>query len=302
MVKFSTVCMNCEMDKEANLNKYLKYIDEAALNGANLIVFPEQSLQGYLTSVVSMDMSGDAGKNEFLYQYKNSEVVPNGSSVQAIIKKAQEKNIYVVIGMTERDADINHKLYNTAVLVGPEGYIGKYRKVHQPADELHSYYHGDGFQVFDTSIGKIGLLICYDKWLPESTRELALMGAQILIMPTATAFSDEKRDFDNDFAYYSYDTFDRARAMENQTYFISSNQIGICGVSDYFGHSNIVSPEGRIVASTGYKEGIAYFETKNIEEDIFWGKEHFAGLNFLKDRRPSAYKMLSAESELSNNK
>lgn len=294
--------MNCRMDKKANLSKYMNFIDKAAAEGADLIVFPEQSLQGYLGDLTKMDMSHDMEKNEFLYQYRNAEKVPDGESVKAITEKAREKHIYVVFGMTEKDELIDHKLYNSAVLVGPEGYIGRYRKVHQPGDEVHSYYHGDGFEVFDTDIGKIGLMVCYDKWFPESARELALMGAQIIIMPTATAFTTNPHDYENDFPYYSYEICDRARAFENSVYFISSNQIGVNGATDYFGHSNIVSPMGKIVATTGESEGIAYFETQNLEEDIFWAKENWAGLNFVKDRRPSAYKMLTAESELCNNK
>lgn len=289
-VNFATVCMNVSQNKEINLQKFLKYIDEAADNGANLIVFPEQSLQGYLTNVCAMDMS-NSELNEFHIQYKNAETVPLGNSVQRITKKAIERKIYVVFGMTEKDSDVDYKLYNTAVLVGPNGYIGKYRKVHQPVDECHVYYSGKKFPVFQTDIGRIGMLICYDKWLPESTRELALAGADILIMPTATAFTDPvKKDHNTDYAYYTYDLMDRVRALENQTFFISANQTGICGNSTYFGYSNIIAPTGKVAATTADKEGIAYYTTEDMYSEIYYAKNCFAGCNFLKDRKPDLYK------------
>ncbi|MCQ2248230.1 MAG: carbon-nitrogen hydrolase family protein [Treponema sp.] len=299
-IKMATVCMNVQMDKKANLEKYLKYIDEAASNGANLVVFPEQSLQAYLSLVIGMDYS-KTQSNDFAYQYRNAETVPDGPSVQAVIKKAMEKKIYVVFGMTEKDSETSYKLYNTAVLVGPDGYVGKYRKVHQPADELHVYYGGDDFPVFDTAIGKIGMLICYDKWFPESTRELALKGAQIMILPTATAWDDpDAKDYENDYAYYTYAINDRIRALENQTFFISSNQIGPSGKSVYFGYSSIVTPDGKIGATTADKEGLAYYTTEDLEEETYLAKSKFAGLSFLKDRKPGAYKNIAVPVPSSN--
>lgn len=299
-MKFATVCMNCVYNKKENLAKYLKYIDEAADNGADLVLFPEQSLQGYLRSLVAMDVSGNTETNEFLYQYENAEVVPDGSSVQAVMNKAKERNIYVGFGMTEKDEYVDCKLYNTAVLVGPEGFVGKYRKVHQPADEVHSYYSGNEFGVFDTALGRIGMLICYDAWFPESGRELALKGAEIILKPTATCFSTADRNYDEDQAYYSYDLCEKATALHNGVFFISSNQTGISGSSDYFGHSNIIAPDGRVLSTTGNKEGIAYFETSNLKKDIYWARVRFAGLNFLKDRKPTAYSDITSDNILSN--
>lgn len=299
-VTFASACMNVALDKKINLAKILKGIDEAASNGANLIVFPEQCLQGYLTSVVAMDMSGGES-DEFEYQYKNAEVLPDGPSVRAIIQKAAEKNIYVIFGMTEKDAEIDYKLYNTAVLVGPEGYIGKYRKVHQPADELHIYYGGKDFPVFDTQIGKIGMLICYDKWFPETTRELVLSGADILALCTATAFSNpEAADYKTDYAFYTFELMDRVRALENHTFFIAANQVEWSGKSRYFGNSKIVLPNGRVAVESGFGEKIVYYTTNNMQGEIYAAKHSFAGLSFMKDRHPKLYEKTGEESLYSN--
>lgn len=291
MVKLATACIHCVYNKEKNLEKYFSYIDQAAKEGAKLIAFPEQSLQGYLPSLVEMDFE------EFHYQYHNAELVPEGVSVQKVIAKAKEKDIYVVFGMTEKDPDDDNKMYNTMVLVGPEGYIGKYRKVHLPFDELHTYYPGKEFPVFQTRIGKIGMLICYDKSFPESARELALGGAEIMVMSTAWPFENPENsgNVENDELYYVYKTYDQIRPLENMCFFMSSNQVGLTGKIHYFGCSNIVSPQGHIIATTGENEGVAYAEVDLKEEIHFARTEEFGGLNMLKDRQIKAYKRLALE-------
>ena len=131
MIKMATTAINCVFDKKKNLEKYFKYIDEASANGSNLVVFAEQSLQGYLTSLVKMESS------DFMYQYKNAEIAGEGECFKAIMQKAKEKNIYVIFGYTEKDKEKDWVLYNSMALVGPEGLVGNYRKVHNPFDELH---------------------------------------------------------------------------------------------------------------------------------------------------------------------
>lgn len=267
MITVATACMNCAYDKQKNLEKYFSFIDQAAEKDAKLLVFPEQSLQAYLENLVVNKLS------DFHYQFENAEVIPEGDSVQKIIAKAKEKNMYIIFGMTERDGENYYKLYNTMVLVGPEGYIGKYRKVHLPMDELHIYNHGTDFPVFDTEIGKIGMLICYDKAFPEAARELALGGAELLVMSTAWGCNDVKNgpDYKEDSMYFKYDLYDRARALENQCFFISSNQQGLAGETNYIGYSNIVNPCGHVVASTGSAEGIAYADI-DVKKDIHIGR------------------------------
>src|ERR1700719_1477528 len=164
-VILATVAMNVSFDKKKNVEKYLLFIEEAAKKGAKLIVFPEQSLQGYLKN-----LTGPLTIETIRYQHANAEIVPEGDTTQIMIQAAKKHNVYIIWGMTECDRDRFDVLYNTAVLVGPEGFVGSYRKVHQPLDELHVYYPGNDFPVYDTAIGKIGMLICFDKSFPESTR------------------------------------------------------------------------------------------------------------------------------------
>jgi len=272
----------------------MEYIDAAAKKGAKLIVFPEQSLQGYLHNLAVF-------KNETMeYQHKNAEPVPGGESVQQIIKKAKETDMYIVFGMTECDpSEGPDVLYNTDVLVGPEGFIGKYRKVHQPLDELHVYRPGDGWEVYDIGFAKVGMLICYDKAFPESTRELALQGAEILIMPTAWPLSAPDADPKTDYSAYLADIFERTRAAENQCWFISSNHVGRSGDHVFFGNSRIIYPNGRVCAEIPYMQEGLVTATIDIQEEIVKARTiEFFGLCMLKDRRPSAYRHLVTPRDL----
>lgn len=298
MIKLATTAMNSVFDKYENMKKMLRMIDEAANNEAKLIVFPEACLMGYLRCLTRVSYTEP--HDEYAYHHANAEIIPEGSCVQSIIKKAMERKIYVAFGLTEKDPFYDFKLYNSVCLVGPEGYIGKYAKVHQPMDECHLFYHGDDFPVFDTEIGRIGLMICYDKNFPEPARELALQGADIICVSTAWGYGDDNMDISTDKSYYQFDILDKVRALENQCFLISSNQFGITGESNYFGHSNIVNPQGVICATVGLKEGICYHDVEDVKQAVYEGKYFYFGLNFLKDRRPSAYKYAAGESALSN--
>ena len=291
MVKIATTCLKSSYDKYENLKKLLEYVDEASANGADLIVFPEQYLMGYLQSLDQMPVS------DYKYQYENAETLPDGECVSKIIAKAVEKKIYIAFGFTERDAEYDYRLYNSVALCGPEGYIGSYHKVHLPGDELHIYTAGTEFPVFDTAIGKLGICICYDKQFPESCRELALGGAELILHPTAWPFneaSDEhKADVSKDLMYRIYKTYETSRAMENQIIFVSSNQTGKTGMIEYFGNSTITDPYGDQLGNTGYEEGIVYAEIDDLKAKIHEYKTlQMIGLNLIRDRNTEAYKRL----------
>jgi predicted amidohydrolase len=287
----ATVAMQVAYDKEQNLARYLYYMDRAAEIGAHLLVFPEQSLQGYLHNIAELRMETLA------YQHAHAEPVPDGPSTQLLIREAQKRRLYLVWGMTEVDTEEGPDvLYNTAVLVGPEGYIGKFRKVHQPLDELHIYWPGNEWPVFETELGRIGLLICYDKQFPESTRELALRGAHLLVMPTAWALTSIGGDPDpeKDYQSYLYDLFDFTRAAENQLWFISSNMYGRSGEHDYLGRSRIVAPTGLAVAEILYEEGMASARVDIMGGIVRGRTTESLGYNTMRDRRPETYTSITA--------
>jgi predicted amidohydrolase len=154
--------------KAGNVERTLERLDEAAANGAQAVVLPELASSGY--AFASREHALDA-----------AEAVPSGSTTRAWRDAAQRLNIHVIAGIPERAGD---RLYNTAVVIGPEGYIGKYRKLHLRGGERHFFEPGDvGRPVFNTGIGCLAAVISYDGWFPEVYRLFALRGADVVCLP-----------------------------------------------------------------------------------------------------------------------
>lgn len=281
-ITVATTAFASSHDVESNLMGHLAMIHEAADLGAQLIVFPEVSLQGYPSDVASRDFEPTLRE-----VFGTAEPI-DGPRVQAISSAAKARGIHVVFGMTEA-TDEPGVLYNSLVLTGPEGYIGTYRKVHLGAAERVFWRAGNEWPVFDTSIGRIGLLICWDKMFPETTRELTLGGADILIMATAWALTPGAGATETNQWAQQADLLDRARAFENGRWFISSNVVGELGGLDFFGCSNIVDPLGNIVASTDWhRDGIATAEVdivQGLRESVITNQGPF----LIRDRRPDTY-------------
>lgn len=156
-------------DTAANVEASVRRIVEAADNGARLIVLPELANTGYVF----------ATREE---AFALAEAVPDGPSSRRWMEVAAARDLYIVAGITERDGQ---SLYNSAVVIGPSGHIGTYRKMHLWGQENLFFEPGDrGFPVFATPIGRIGVAICYDGWFPETFRLQALQGADIVCVPT----------------------------------------------------------------------------------------------------------------------
>lgn len=293
-IKIATTAIHCCYDKKKNIEKCLEYIKKAAEEGCDLVIFPEMVIQGYLDTLI-----GPVCAKTILYQQKNAELIPEGETVQTMIEAAKKYKIYIIWGMGERDRNIFDVIYNTAVLVGPEGFIGSYRKVHLSMDEKHVYTCGKEYPVYDTSIGRIGMEICFDKEFPEASRELVLGGAEILV--TITAWTEYIGDIPENMTGKlgaRFDLLDSVRAMENQVWYISSNQVGRCGQGDYCGKSNIVDPNGYILATVGEQEGMVCIET-DIRDEIL--KVRSKSLQtVVKNIQPEAYKRLMGGKGLEN--
>ena len=155
--------------KDRNVTRSLEFITTAADHGARLIVLPELANSGYV-----FETREEA--------FELAEEIPSGPTCTAWAKIAAERGLYLVAGISERDGQA---LYNSAVVIGPDGYIGTFREVHLWNAENLFFEPGNlGFPVFQTPIGRIGTFICYDGWFPESYRMCALQGADILCIPT----------------------------------------------------------------------------------------------------------------------
>jgi predicted amidohydrolase len=278
----ATVAFDGSYDVELNTKRHLALIEEAAAAGASLIVFPEISLQGYppdLTEVYPERIKA---------AYDNAERVPDGPHVLAIAAQAKELGVYVIYGLNEVGTSPG-VIYNTMVLTGPEGHVGSYRKVHVGITEQLTWRRGDDWPVFETAIGRIGMLICYDKMWPESTRELMLRGADILVMSTAWPMVFGEQDPETNLWADLYRLYDRARAAENSRWFVSSNFAGDLGGARFIGLSQIVDPCGRVVATTGpLRPGLAIADV-DIPGGIAEANATLMGARLVRDRRPETY-------------
>ncbi len=267
-VKIAAVQMDPKITRnKENLDKILFETEAAAKNGAGLIVFPECALAGYVYF----------SREEAL---PFAETIP-GVSTDRLAASCKALGVYVVMGLLEKDAD---KFYNAAVLVGPEGIVGKYRKNHLPFLGVDRFLdRGDKpFQVYKTPVGNIGLHICYDCNLPESARVMMLMGADILVLPTNWPEGREK------VATYIVNT----RAYENRVHFVAVDRVGSERGASFLGHSKIISAMGNTLAeASGDKEETIYGEVSLAEarqkHTVFKPGEF--EIDAVRDRRPELY-------------
>ena len=272
MVKIAAVQMAPKiMANSDNLDKVLLLAREAASNNADLIVFPECALTGYVF----------ASREEAI---PFMETVP-GPSVDKVTACCEELGVYIIVGLLEIDAD---NCFNTAVLIGPQGLIGKYRKNHLPFLGVDRFLdHGDKpFQVYKTPIGNIGIHICYDCTFPESARVMTLLGADILVLPTNWPEGREK------IPKFVINT----RAYENRVHFVAVNRVGTERGGRFIGDSKIVNAVGDTLAqASGDGEEIIYAEV-SLEEarqkHIIFKAGEFE-MDFIQDRRPELYSKIS---------
>ena len=255
--------------KKENVKKSIELINKAADKGANLIVLPEMCNTGYMFN----------SREEF---YEVAEKIPEGTTTQAWMKVAKERNIYIVAGIGELDAD-GVRTFNSAVLVGPGGYIGTHRKLHLWCDDKVFWEPGDlGYQVFQTPIGRIGMLICFDMWYFENFRILATMGADVVCCPSNWVDGDPGDT--HSFGPYMA----LCNAMCNNIFIVGADRIGTERECTFSGVSCIVGPEGwyRGPQASYDKEEILTAEV-NIMESRRLNWNHMNVV--LRDRRTDLY-------------
>ncbi len=250
LIRIEAYSMTAEPDKARNLEQFLSFMEESAARGTKLLLFPELSLTG-LPEKLSMAWPHPESLQHF---HGNAERVPEGESVQALIEKAKALGLYVCWSMTELDRE--NRFRNTAVLIGPEGFIGKYHKQNPAGTEAFEMEASrEPCPVFDTPIGKIGLLICYDKVFPAVVRRMKLKGAEIVLSPTAWPGMDRRLGrLDLMMQYHRWSGTNRA--LENGVVFVDANHSSHPGVNRGAegGHSRIIHPLHGVIAETGWEE------------------------------------------------
>jgi len=272
MIKMAAVQFDPRLgQKDANVKKSLELIKEAAGKGANLIVLPEMANTSYI-----FDTREEC--------FSVCEKIPEGPTTKAWMKAAKELNVYICAGIGEVD---NGKLYNSAVLIGPEGYIGTHRKMHLWEDDKVFFEPGDlGFQVFQTPIGRISMIICFDMWYPECFRILSLMGADIVCCPTN--WIDLSAEGDPHELQTVGPELCRVNAGINNIFIVAADRIGVERETKFPGKSCIVGTNGWFMAGPASygDEEILYAEANLMEaRRLNWNKMNVVH----RDRRTDLY-------------
>jgi predicted amidohydrolase len=212
-------------DRAGNLAAIERLAKAAKTQGAEIVVLPELADSGY-TFRDGEEVAALAGP------------VPGGPSAETLRRLAEEFGLYIVSGIAEQDGD---RFYNSALLCGPEGYIGKYRKLHLWNNENRLFRKGDlGLPIFDLPFGRIGIAICYDGWFPETFRQLALAGAELVCVPTNWVPMAGAEGVPEPMANILH----KAAAHTNGLYIACADRIGIVRGQSFIGRSLNVGPQG----------------------------------------------------------
>ena len=261
-----------------NIEKLEKNIRECAAKGAQLVVLQELHNGLYFC------------QTEDTNQFDQAESIP-GPSTDRFGKLAKELGIVLVTSLFEkRAAGLYH---NTSVVFEKDGSIaGKYRKMHIPDDpayyEKFYFTPGDlGFEPIPTSLGKLGVLICWDQWYPEAARITSLMGAEILFYPTAIGWATSQDPATNTEQYGAWQTIQRSHAVANGVHVVSVNRVGLeqNGAMQFWGGSFVSNPFGNILyQGTNDQEEIKVIDIDLSKTDYY--RTHWP---FLRDRRIDSY-------------
>lgn len=219
-------------DTHGNLQKMISIILEASANKADLVCLPELAYTGYFLESKELQQLAEP---------------VDGPFVQTLSKLAQEKGVYVIAGYAE-SVDIPGRMYNSAVLIDNKGcVVGNMRKVYAWGQEKLKFREGREFPVYDTPLGKIGMMICYDVEFPEPARVEALKGAEIIVVPAVWSIPAERR----------WDVDLSGNALFNILFMVGANPVG----DNCCGKSQIVGPDGVVRACASHdNEEILYCE------------------------------------------
>jgi len=280
--KFSVglVQMSCGLRVEENLEKAISLIQEAATRGAQIVCLQELFRSQYFCQKEDPEL------------FDLAEPIP-GSSTKALSDVAQRKKIVIIASLFERrDAGVYH---NTSVVMDTDGtLLGTYRKMHIPDDPLYyeKFYFtpGDqGYRAFDTSFGRIGVLVCWDQWYPEAARLTALHGAKILFYPTAIGWHPAEKAQYGLVHYDAWKTIQRAHAIANGVYVAVVNRVGHEGPPEgglqFWGGSFVCDPFGVILKEASQKSE----ELLVVECDLSHLEDIRRHWPFLRDRRIDSY-------------
>ncbi len=282
--KIGLIQMSCSSDSEANLQKAIRGIREAAGRGAEIVCLPELFRSQYFCREENAEL------------FNLAETIP-GPSTEALSSIAKELQVSIVASLFEKRAPGLY--HNTAAVLDADGSLaGLYRKMHIPDDPLYfeKFYFtpGDlGFQNFETRYSRIGVLVCWDQWYPEGARITSLQGANVLFYPTAIGWHPSEKAQYGEEQLDAWRTIQRAHAIANGIFVAAVNRTGFEGPPEhgleFWGNSFVADPFGRVVAQAAAdQEQVLVVECDPKQMD-----EVRRNWPFLRDRRIDAYAAIS---------
>jgi N-carbamoylputrescine amidase len=287
VLKAGLVQQTCSGDRDANIQTSLQGIAQCAEQGAHLVVLQELHCGLYFCQ------SEDTG------MFDQAKAIP-GPDTEIFSAAAKQHGVVLVTSLFEKRAPGLY--HNTAVVFEKDGSIaGKYRKMHIPDDpayyEKFYFTPGDlGFQPIQTSVGKLGVLICWDQWYPEAARLMALAGAEVLIYPTAIGWESTDPQPEKDRQHDAWFTVQRGHSVANGLPVITVNRTGyepdpsgVTGGIQFWGQSFVTGPQGEVL----YKAPSDHPETIIVEIDRQRTEDVRRIWPFLRDRRIDAYEGLT---------
>jgi len=275
-MKIGIIQQHNTADREDNKRRLAEKIRKVALQGAELVVLQELHNGLYFC------------QEENVKTFDQAEPIP-GPSTEFYGALAKELGIVIVTSLFERRAPGLY--HNTAVVLEKDGTIaGKYRKMHIPDDpgyyEKFYFTPGDlGFQPIDTSVGRLGVLVCWDQWYPEAARLMALAGAQLLIYPTAIGFDPNDTPEEQERQRMAWQTVQRGHAVANGLPVVTVNRVGDEDGVPFWGTSFVAGPQGELLYEAPNDQ-----ETETVVEvDMQRSEQVRRWWPFLRDRRIEAY-------------
>ncbi|HKR98017.1 MAG TPA: nitrilase-related carbon-nitrogen hydrolase [Candidatus Dormibacteraeota bacterium] len=245
---------------------------QAIEQGAQLVVLPELASSGY---VFEKDAEAE----------RTAEDPRDGPLVEALARITANSGAYVVVGLNERGAGRRH---NSAVLIGPEGPLATYRKLHLFNDEKSWFEPGADLPVVELPFGKLGMIICFDLWFPEPVRALALAGAEVITVPTNWVASFKRQVYDER-GYCQGDIVAMATAAQNAVVMACADRVGTERGTRFLGASIIVGADGWPVAGPASTDGEELLIADVDLDEVDRARTRTPRNHLLEDRRPDAY-------------
>ena len=274
-------------DRNDTMQRLADGIRALAAEGAELIVLQELHNGLYFCQVENVD------------NFDLAESIP-GPSTECFGALAKELGVVIVTSLFERRAAGLY--HNTAVVIERDGTIaGKYRKMHIPDDpayyEKFYFTPGDlGFKPIDTSVGRLGVLVCWDQWYPEAARLMALSGAELLISPTAIGYESTDTEAEQQRQREAWTTVQRGHAVANGLPVVAVNRVGHeadpsghTGGIQFWGSSFVAGPQGEIL----YRASATEEERRIVDIDLKRGEQVRRWWPFLRDRRIDGYSLIT---------